>query len=156
MNEVFEINVVALDTDMDGISDYDEINEYGTSAIEADTDGDGLDDYQEIFVYLTSAIDGDSDDDFIGDGDEINNATGVSSNPLDPLSFPNFADGDIAPLGSPDGLINAADYLIAQRIVLGDLNATSLELSHADLYPAGSPDGVINTSDLILLLKLLQ
>ncbi|MBT8135135.1 MAG: hypothetical protein KJO03_11540, partial [Gammaproteobacteria bacterium] len=78
------------------------------------------------------------------------------SDPLDPLSWPNYADGDLAPLGSPDGLINAADYLIAQRIAIGDLAATSLELSHGDLYPAGAPDGIINTSDLILLLKLLQ
>lgn len=149
---IFEINVVALDTDLDGISDYDEINVYGTSATQADTDGDGLNDYQEIFVYLTSPIDGDSDNDFIGDGVEVANG----SNPLDALSWPNLADGDIAPLGNPDGAINAADYLIMQRIVLGELAVTSLELSHADLYPAGAPDGVINTSDLILLLKLVQ
>ena len=90
--------------------------------------------------------------DFFSDGDEINNA----SDPLDSLSWPNFADGDIAPLGSPDGQINAADYLIAQRIALGELTVTSLELAHGDLYPPGSPDGVINTSDLILLLKLIQ
>jgi len=62
----------------------------------------------------------------------------------------------IAPLGSPDGLINAADYLVAQRIALGELSATSLELSHGDLYPAGSPDSTINTSDLILLLRFVQ
>jgi hypothetical protein len=53
-------------------------------------------------------------------------------------------------------VINAADYLIAQRIVLGELSATSLELAHGDLYPPTSPDGIINTSDLILLLKLVQ
>lgn len=64
-----------------------------------------------------------------------------------------FADGDLAPLGSPDSLINAADYLIAERIVTGDLSATQQELSHGDLYPVGSPDGVINVQDLILLKK---
>lgn len=127
--ETFAIDVVALDSDFDGISDYDEINIYGTLPGNADSDGD-----------------------FINDGDEINNA----SDPLDLSSWPNFADGDIAPLGSPDGQINAADYLIAQRIALGELTATSLELAHGDLYPAGSPDGIINTSDLILLLKLIQ
>ena len=127
--ETFAIDVAALDSDFDGISDYDEINIYGTLPGNSDSDGD-----------------------FISDGDEINNA----SNPLDSLSWPNFADGDIAPLGSPDGQINAADYLIAQRIALGDLTITSLELAHGDLYPPGSPDGVINTSDLILLLELIQ
>ncbi len=128
-SETLDIDVAVLDSDGDGLSDYDEINIYGTLPGNPDSDGD-----------------------FINDGDEINNA----SDPLDALSWPNFADGDIAPLGSPDGQVNAADYLVAQRIVLGEVPATSLELSHGDLYPAGSPDGLINTSDLILLLKLVQ
>lgn len=128
-NELVELNVAALDTDMDGISDYDEINLYATSPTKADTDGD-----------------------FINDGVEVSNG----SNPLDIFDWPNLADGDIAPLGKPDGLTNAADYLVMQRIVLGEISATSLELSHADLYPAGAPDGVINLQDLILLQPLLQ
>ncbi len=128
-NETFDINVAALDSDDDGISDYDEINSYGTLPYNADSDGD-----------------------FINDGDEINNG----SNPLDPSSWPSFADGDVAPLGSPDGQVNAADYLIAQRIVLNMITATSLELAHGDLYPVGDPDGTINTSDLVLLLQLVQ
>ena len=128
-NETFNIFVAALDTDGDGLSDYDEINIYGTLTNNPDSDGD-----------------------FINDGDEINN----SSNPLDPLSWPNFADGDIAPLGLPDGMVNTSDYLVAQRIVLGEITATSLELAHGDLYPPGAPDGVINISDLILLLQLIQ
>lgn len=128
-NETFNIDVAVLDSDADGLSDYDEINIYGTLPGNPDSDAD-----------------------LISDGDEIN----YGGDPLDPLSWPSFADGDIAPLGSPDGLINAADYLVAQRISLGELAATSLELAHGDLYPEGSPDGVINTSDLILLLKLIQ
>lgn len=139
------------DDDADGLSDADEIL-YGTNPLIYDSDGDTLGDGDEVNIHHTMPDDPDSDGDFIDDGDEILNA----SDPLDPLSWPNFADGDIAPLGSPDGLINAADYLIAQRIVLGELTATSLELAHGDLYPAGSPDGIINTSDLILLLKLVQ
>ena len=122
---MIEITVVALDTDLDGISDYDEINIYGTSAINADTDGDDLNDYQEIFVYFTSALDADSDNDLLNDGIEVNNST----DPNDILDWPVLADGDLAPLGQPDGLINAADYLLLQRIVLGDLGTTNLELS---------------------------
>ena len=139
------------DDDNDGLSDVDEAT-YGTNPLLQDTDGDLLSDGDEVNVYSTLPNNPDSDGDFINDGDEINNG----GDPLDPLSWPNFADGDIAPLGSPDGVINAADYLVAQRIVLGEIAATSLELAHADLYPAGSPDGVINVSDLILLLKLVQ
>jgi hypothetical protein len=36
------------DTDKDGISDWEEINIYGTSAYLADTDSDGISDYDEI------------------------------------------------------------------------------------------------------------
>ncbi len=128
--EAFTINVAALDSDGDGLGDFDEINIYLTDPNLADTDGD-----------------------FINDGVEVNNGIDPSD-PLDPLDWPNFADGDMAPLGSPDGLINAADYLIAQRIALGQLTATSLELAHGDLYPVGSPDGKIDAADLILLLQL--
>lgn len=141
-----------VDTDGDTISDYDEINIHGTSPINPDSDADGLSDGDEILIYGTSPNNADSDGDFINDGDEINNA----SDPLDASSWPNFLDGDVAPLGAPDGVVNAADYLVMQRIVLGEISATSLELAHGDLYPAGMPDGVINASDLILLLKLVQ
>lgn len=150
-NQVFNIEVL-LDTDKDGLSDIDEVNVYSTLPTEADTDADGLDDYQEIFVYFTSALDADSDNDLLSDGIEVNNGT----DPNDILDWPVLADGDLAPLGQPDGLINAADYLLLQRIVLGDLGTTNLELSHGDLYPPGSPDGLINVQDMILLLKLIQ
>lgn len=139
------------DDDNDGLSDVDEAS-YGTNPLLQDTDGDLLSDGDEVNVYSTLPNNPDSDGDLINDGDEINSG----GDPLDPLSWPNFADGDIAPLGSPDGVINAADYLVAQRIVLGEIAATSIELAHADLYPAGAPDGIINVSDLILLLKLVQ
>ena len=66
-----------------------------------------------------------------------------------------YADGDLAPLGSPDGIINTADFLIASRIVSDAVTATDLELSHGDLYPPDSPDGIFNIQDLILLQKLV-
>ena len=42
-----------LDTDGDGIPDYDEIFIYGTSPYLEDTDGDGISDYDEIFIHGT-------------------------------------------------------------------------------------------------------
>lgn len=44
-----------IDTDGDGISDWDELFVYGTSPYLEDTDGDTLSDYEEIFVYKTNA-----------------------------------------------------------------------------------------------------
>ena len=70
-------------------------------------------------------------------------------------SYPVYADGDLAPLGAPDGLINTADYLVASRIVLEQIVPTYLEYAHGDLYPTGSPDGVINVQDLLLLQQRL-
>ncbi len=68
---------------------------------------------------------------------------------MDPIPLTmNFNDGDLAPLGNPDGEINVADYLIAIRIASGRLQATNLELSHGDLYPADAPDGVIGILDV--------
>ena len=64
-----------------------------------------------------------------------------------------YADGDLAPLGSPDGLIDPADYFIANRIALGQISATELELSHGDVYPVSAPDGLIDIRDMLLIQK---
>jgi hypothetical protein len=52
--------------------------------------------------------------------------------------------------------VNAADYLVALRLVLGTLTATDQELAHGDLYPPGKPDGAITLPDLLLLLQLMM
>ncbi|MCH8569696.1 MAG: OmpA family protein [Balneolales bacterium] len=60
-----------MDSDGDGISDYDEIFVYGTDPLNPDTDGDGLSDYDEIFVYGTDPLNPDTDGDGLSDYDEI-------------------------------------------------------------------------------------
>lgn len=141
------------DDDNDGLSDLFEM-QIGSNPLLTDSDNDTLSDYDEVafdgdagsYDPLTdlNPLSGDTDGDLLADNND----------PV-PLMF-NFNNGDLAPLGAPDGDVNAADYLIAQRIVLGELSAGSLELAHGDLYPPGAPDGIINTSDLILILKLVQ
>jgi Bacterial TSP3 repeat len=115
-----------------------------------DTDGDGLSDSLEVTLG-TNPLLPDTDGDRLNDGVEIAHG----SNPLDPASYPSLADGDLAPLGSPDGSINAADYLLSLRLTLGLLTPTVLELAHGDLYPPGNPDGLINLSDTLLQQQLL-
>lgn len=63
-------------------------------------------------------------------------------------------DGDLAPRGNPDGIINGGDYLVALQIALGNFQPTLDELAHGDVFPPGQGDNVINVSDLILILDL--
>ena len=60
------------DTDGDGLSDSDELNEYNTDPTKKDTDGDGLSDSEEINEYGTDPLAGDSDGDGISDYAEFN------------------------------------------------------------------------------------
>lgn len=68
---------------------------------------------------------------------------------------PSYADGDLAPLGAPDGLLTLSDYLIAGRLVASQLTPTALDISHGDIYPTAAPDGVIDIHDLFLLQQWL-
>ena len=141
------------DDDNDGLTDVFEAV-IGSNSLLTDSDGDTITDYDEV------AFDGDAttytpDQDLNPlsndtDGDLLPDNT----DPI-PITF-NFNDGDLAPLGMPDGLINAADILIAQRLALKLISASDLELSHGDLYPPNAPDGLIDTSDLLLMLLLIQ
>ncbi len=157
-------NPLLLDTDGDGLSDYFEVAFGGNAAaytvgvdlnpLAQDTDGDTLNDYIELAyggypgVYNTGTDLNPLATDTDGDGFPDN------TDPL-PLLL-NYQDGDIAPLGHPDGVANAADYALALRIVTGDLAPSALELSHLDLYPVGAPDGTIDLSDIALLMKLIK
>ena len=60
----------ALDQDLDGISDSEEIK-YQTSATSSDTDEDGLTDYQEISDLKTNPLKADTDGDGKADGYEV-------------------------------------------------------------------------------------
>lgn len=66
-----------------------------------------------------------------------------------------IADGDVAPLGTPDGNVNAGDLLVMVSIVLGITAPDANTLAHGDIFPDGAPDGVIDMSDLILMYKLV-
>lgn len=63
------------------------------------------------------------------------------------MGIQHFADGDLAPWDAPDGQINAADVLIATRLVLEQLTAGALQLAHGDM----NTDGVIDLADLLLI-----
>ena len=50
---VYNTNPTKVDTDGDGLSDYDEVKVYGTDPLLVDTDGDGVDDYREVVILFT-------------------------------------------------------------------------------------------------------
>ncbi len=141
-------DVCDLDDDNDGLSDTVEAS-IGTNPLLSDTDGDNLSDFDEVNY----------------DGDPSSYNPIADLNPLstdtdgdglqDDIDLSPLGDGDVAPVGAPDGVVNAGDYVVMMGIVLGLRTATSLELAHGDLYPTGTPDGQIDLSDLMLLFQLL-
>jgi hypothetical protein len=60
-----------LDSDKDGLTNYEELFIYGTDPNKKDTDGDGLTDYEEVKIYGTDPLRKDTDRDGISDGDEV-------------------------------------------------------------------------------------
>ncbi|MDP8287424.1 MAG: dockerin type I repeat-containing protein, partial [Candidatus Electryonea clarkiae] len=71
------------------------------------------------------------------------------------LLYPN---GDIAPFGNPDGIVNVGDALIALRFALGLELPTQEDIKNGDVAPldvAGrpSPDGAITVGDALVILR---
>lgn len=174
-SETFDItvNVLPLDSDGDGLNDAEE-SLLGTDPYDVDSDDDGLVDGADGLVNLAvlpggidvngdGYVDGEQDlgtDPTLADtdGDQLTDGleTLYDADPLDPDSWPNLADGDLAPLGNSDGLVTGADYIIGVRLVLQEITATPLLLAHGDLYPVGAPDGVFDIADLTLLMQLVM
>ena len=147
-NEVTIDSTVLPDQDGDGLDDDFETS-IGTNPLLPDTDGDGLTDGDEVLTHWTNPTLRDSDGDGFGDDIEL----GAGTNANDPAGLWPPADGDLAPLGIYDGLVNVADYLVAQRIALGLIPQTTLDIAHGDLQPTGTSAGVIDTADVLLILQ---
>jgi spore coat protein A len=158
------------DPDGDGLTNAYEVNISGTDPNSIDSDDDGLVDGDDGVVLVAGPEDVDANDDgFIdgeqttgtdannedSDGDLLKDGVEVTygSNPLDAASYPNIADGDVAPYGAPDNQLNAGDLTVMMRLALGLEDTRALELAHGDL---GTSDGVINAADVILLIQMLH
>ena len=59
-------------------------------------------------------------------------------------SDPSVATGDL----NGDGIVDAADVSLAERIAVGLASPTPTQLSHGDVSPPGNPNGVIDAADV--------
>ena len=69
------------------------------------------------------------------------------------------ADGDLAPLGNRDGIVNVGDALVALRFALGLETPTQEDIEHGDVAPLDAqgqpnPDGQINVGDALVILRI--
>jgi len=93
---------VCDDSDLDGLTDAEELNVYGTDPLDDDSDDDGLSDGLEVLIYHTNPLDDDTDNDELLDGLEVDGGT-------DPLD----KDSD------DDGIVDGEDVEFVENVVLG-------------------------------------
>ena len=67
------------------------------------------------------------------------------------VDMQHYADGDLAPWGSPDGQVNAADVLIATQLALGLRVPGTLQFAHGDM----NFDDAIDLADLLLIKQIV-
>ena len=131
----FAGQIVALDQDMDGLPDHQEIT-LGTDKTKADTDGDGLTDKEEVDSG-TNPLLADTDGDGYSDMAEIN----ANTNPLLSSSNPNQA---------PTDLNTTAPLTLAENqpvgTVVGEFNGTDPDANSTLIYSLASGNGDHNNS----------
>jgi subtilisin family serine protease len=144
------------DLDGDGLSDSLEMT-IGTDPLDVDTDDDGLTDYLEIawdgdagtysVVLDTNPLNPDTDGDLVNDGTEVL----AGYDPLDGADNPVWGDID------NNGVVNAADVLLATRAVLGMMMLNTAQLARGNVaplvggVPESRPDDEFTVADLLLI-----
>jgi hypothetical protein len=156
------------DVDGDGVPDGDEVG-FETIALEngdadgdgqgdnadTDDDGDGLGDVDELLLGLNTT-DFDTDNDTFRDANEV--AAGTDG--ADGSDFP-LPDGDIFPLGNPDGVVDSRDALLALRVIRGTITVDpGFQLAfdrHGDVAPLSSgspaPNDSFDVADALVILR---
>ena len=145
-----------FDSDGDGLNDDVEVA-LGTDPGLPDTDGDNLLDGYEVgydgdpghynLATDLNPLSADTDGDSFTDDTEV----AYNSDPLEPASTP--ATGDL----NEDGVVNAGDVQLAQRIATDDLTPSALQQVRGDVAPlinsVPAPDGKINAADLMVIIR---
>jgi hypothetical protein len=69
-----------------------------------------------------------------------------------------ISDGDVAPFGNRDGMVNVGDALVALRFALTLETPTQEDIAHGDVAPLDTqgkpdPDGAITVGDALVILR---
>ncbi len=89
-----DLMIYVIDSDLDGLTDYEETTQSFTDPHRADSDGDSLSDREEFVVHGTNPLDPDSDGDGVRDRAEVE----WGSDPWDPASGVDLPLAPCAPL----------------------------------------------------------
>lgn len=128
---VYGTNPLDPDTDEDGLNDYDEVMVHGTDPLNADTDGDGLSDAEEINQHRTNPLEADSDGDGLNDYDEINVYGSDANNP--DSDGDGFTDGQEIQMGTDP--IDGNDPMVIRQLatVNFDFDRSNIDTRAAQL-----------------------
>jgi parallel beta-helix repeat protein/predicted outer membrane repeat protein len=77
----YHLSDIFIDSDSDGLEDYQEISYFLTNPFDQDTDDDGLSDGEEVLSFSTDPLSIDSDSDGIQDGTEMGLTSGWAGDP---------------------------------------------------------------------------
>ncbi|MHA1868038.1 MAG: FG-GAP-like repeat-containing protein [Candidatus Heimdallarchaeaceae archaeon] len=112
--KILGTDISKVDTDSDGLNDFNEINIYSTDPTTADTDSDGLNDFNEINIYSTDPTTADTDSDGMIDSYEVYSG-------LDP--FVDDANSDL----DNDGLMNIEEFTLGTFTNSTDTDEDSMD-----------------------------
>ncbi len=123
-----------------------------------DDDNDSLLDVDELLAGL-DPLRMDTDGDSFRDETEL--AAGTDARNASQYPLP---DGDVFPLGAPDGVVDDRDALLALRVVRGLVavpgSAQTAFLRHADVAPlvagAPAPSGAFDDADTVVLVRRVR
>jgi len=157
------------DADADGLSDAQE-TQRGTNPADPDTDGDGVLDGEDTCPLRDRTPQDDFDGDGFGDACDICRVfPDPGQQDADSDGVGNACEiewGDVAPRGSPDGVITIGDAVVALRMSVQLETPTTIEMRRVNVAPAtivpGNPDiatptvappAQVNVGDAVLILR---
>jgi outer membrane protein OmpA-like peptidoglycan-associated protein len=141
---VYKTNPLVVDTDLDKLTDYDEVMVYKTNPLKADTDEDGLTDYEEVMVYKTNPLKADTDEDQLMDAEEV----------IKYKTNPNSKDTDLGTIDDYTEIVRGTNPLVEEDdiIVIGVpivLEGITFDVNKATIRPESE-------ATLMKALKTLQ